>query len=75
MDAVGGDTVTMTNVTLTHNGSTGADAGNLYLAAGGTLLRLTEFTAYVDGKDGSEGRREGTRELLEALAKELAEHS
>jgi len=42
--------------------------------AGGTLLRLTEHTAYVDGKDGSEGRREGTRELLEALAKELAEH-
>lgn len=42
--------------------------------AGGTLLRLTEFTAYVDGKDGNEGRREGTGELLEALARELAEH-
>jgi len=46
----------------------------LSAAAGGTLLRLTEHTAYVDGKDGNEGRREGTRELLEALAKELGEH-
>jgi uncharacterized protein YndB with AHSA1/START domain len=43
-------------------------------AAGGTLLRFTEHTAYVDGKDGSEGRREGTRELLLALGKELDEH-
>jgi uncharacterized protein YndB with AHSA1/START domain len=46
----------------------------LSAVSGGTLLRLTEHTAYVDGKDGSEGRREGTRELLEALAKELSEH-
>ncbi len=40
---------------------------------GGTLLRLTEHTAYVDGNDGSEGRKAGTEELLEALAKELRE--
>jgi len=39
--------------------------------AAGTLLRLTEQTAYVDGNDGSASRREGTAELLEALAKEL----
>jgi uncharacterized protein YndB with AHSA1/START domain len=40
----------------------------------GTLLRLTEHTAYVDGNDGSTARREGTIELLEALAKELETH-
>jgi len=40
----------------------------------GTLLRLTEHTAFVDGKDGSEGRKEGTRELLESLARELEAH-
>lgn len=43
-------------------------------AGSGTLLRYTEHTAYVDGKDGGEDRRAGTRELLEALARELAEH-
>lgn len=43
-------------------------------AAGGTLLRLTEHTAYVDGKDGSAGRRAGTRGMLEALAQDLREH-
>lgn len=46
----------------------------LSTAGSGTLLRYTEHTAYVDGKDGGEDRRAGTRELLEALARELAEH-
>lgn len=43
-------------------------------AAEGTFLRFTEHTAFVDGNDGSEDRRRGTVELLEALARELAEH-
>jgi uncharacterized protein YndB with AHSA1/START domain len=38
----------------------------------GTLLRYTENTAFVDGQDGSAGRREGSIGLLEALARELA---
>lgn len=41
---------------------------------GGTRLRLTEHTAYLDGQDGSEGRRVGTAELLEALGHELEAH-
>jgi uncharacterized protein YndB with AHSA1/START domain len=41
---------------------------------GGTRLRMTEHTAYLDGKDGGKGRREGTLELLEALARELESH-
>ncbi|MCE9672626.1 SRPBCC family protein [Myxococcus stipitatus] len=40
----------------------------------GTLLRFTEATAFVDGNDGSAGRREGSIGLLEALAKELEVH-
>ncbi|MCP3065046.1 SRPBCC family protein [Myxococcus sp. K38C18041901] len=40
----------------------------------GTLLRFTETTAFLDGKDGSADRKEGTRELLEALARELEQH-
>lgn len=43
--------------------------------AEGTLLRLTEHTAFVDGQDGSAARREGSIGLLEALAKELAAHA
>jgi len=39
-----------------------------------TLLRFTENTAFVDGNDGSAARREGSLELLEALARELAAH-
>jgi uncharacterized protein YndB with AHSA1/START domain len=39
--------------------------------AGGTLLRFTEHTAYLDGNDGSAGRREGSQQLLERLASEL----
>jgi hypothetical protein len=39
-----------------------------------TLLRYTEHTAFVDGNDGSAGRREGSLGLLEALAKELETH-
>lgn len=41
---------------------------------GGTLLRVTEHTAYLDGKDGGADRREGTQQLLEALAGELQAH-
>lgn len=40
----------------------------------GTLLRMTEHTAFVDGKDGTAARREGTLGLLESLAKELEVH-
>ena len=40
-------------------------------APSGTLLRFTEHTAFVDGKDGSAVRREGSIGLLEALAREL----
>lgn len=40
----------------------------------GTLLRMTEHTAYLDGNDGSAARREGCLELLEALASELSNH-
>lgn len=36
-----------------------------------TLLKYTEHTAFVDGKDGSKERREGSIALLDALAKEL----
>ena len=39
-----------------------------------TLLRFTEHSVFVDGNDGSEGRREGTVGLLEALAQELETH-
>jgi uncharacterized protein YndB with AHSA1/START domain len=42
-----------------------------FKAGSGTRLQLTEHTAFVDGKDGSADRRQGTLELLEALAKEL----
>jgi hypothetical protein len=42
---------------------------------GGTLLRFTEHTAFTDGNDGSEGRKEGSIGLLEALAKELETHA
>jgi uncharacterized protein YndB with AHSA1/START domain len=46
-----------------------------FVASGtGTLLRMTEHTAFVDGNDGSESRREGSLGLLEALAKELEAH-
>jgi hypothetical protein len=41
---------------------------------GGTRLRMTEHTAYLDGKDGGKDRREGTLELLEALSRELESH-
>lgn len=42
-------------------------------AKAGTLLRFTEHTAYVDGKDGGAGRKEGTTQLFERLASELKE--
>jgi uncharacterized protein YndB with AHSA1/START domain len=42
---------------------------------GGTLLLYTEQTAYTNGQDGHEGRREGTIGLLERLARELSEHA
>ncbi len=40
--------------------------------APGTLLRYTEQTAFLDGNDGSAARREGSVDLLETLARELA---
>ena len=46
----------------------------LVLVSSGTLLRFTEHTAFVDGKDGSASRREGSLGLLERLAKELEAH-
>lgn len=39
----------------------------------GTLLTVTEQGAYFDGETAVKNREEGTRELLEALAKELGE--
>ncbi len=42
--------------------------------AGGTLLRFTEHTAFLDGTDSSAGRREGSLGLFEALARELEQH-
>lgn len=41
-------------------------------AAGGTLLRYTEQGAYFDDPTAPGPREEGTRELLERLAEELA---
>lgn len=46
----------------------------LLAASGGTMLRFTEHTAFVDGNDGSAGRREGSIEMLEKLGHELAQH-
>lgn len=40
--------------------------------AGGTRLILTEQIAFLDGSDNLSSREGGTRELLEALDKELA---
>ena len=40
-------------------------------AKGGTRLRFTEHDVFLDGKDGSESRREGSLGLLERLAQEL----
>ena len=40
----------------------------------GTLLRFTEHTAYLDGKDGTADRKRGSAGLLEALARELDAH-
>jgi uncharacterized protein YndB with AHSA1/START domain len=42
--------------------------------AASTLMRFTEHTVYLDGNDGSAGRKEGTQQLFEALARELAAH-
>jgi uncharacterized protein YndB with AHSA1/START domain len=41
-------------------------------AEGGTLLRYTEQGVFLDGHDTAAQREHGTRELLEALAAELA---
>ncbi len=40
----------------------------------GTLLRFTEHIAFLDGNDGSAGRREGSIGMLEALAHDLETH-
>ena len=39
----------------------------------GTLLRLTEQGAYIDGNDGNASRREGTEYLLGRIAENLPE--
>lgn len=44
-------------------------------AGKGTRLVFTEQGAYVDGFDDVAGREQGTRELLEALEKELKSHA
>lgn len=46
----------------------------LFPAGSETLLRYTEHTAFLDGKDDSAGRRQGCVDLLEVLANELATH-
>jgi uncharacterized protein YndB with AHSA1/START domain len=46
----------------------------LRAAKGGTRLKYTEHTAYVDGKDGGDARREGTVGLLDRLGRELDAH-
>ena len=48
---------------------------DLVAVKGGTQLRFTEHTAFLDGKDASEDRRRGSLELLEALARELDLHN
>jgi hypothetical protein len=50
--------VSLTTIELTPQGS-------------GTLLIHTEQGAYLDGSDDGTGREEGTRGLLEILAKEV----
>ena len=40
----------------------------------GTLLRFTEHTIHLNGKDASNGRREGSIGMLERLARELDAH-
>lgn len=42
---------------------------------GGTQLRFTEHTAFLDGNDDSPSRREGSIQLFEALARELELHN
>ncbi len=44
-------------------------------AGGGTKLVFTEQGAFLDGHDNVASREEGTRELLEALARELDRQS
>lgn len=44
-------------------------------AKGGTLMRFTEHTAYVDGNDGGADRKEGTQQLFKRLASELETHT
>jgi uncharacterized protein YndB with AHSA1/START domain len=36
-----------------------------------TALRITEQAVFIDGKDGNESRREGTKQLLEQVAANL----
>lgn len=43
--------------------------------AGGARLTHTEQGAYYNGPDDIKGREEGSRELLDALEKELAAHA
>ena len=54
--------------------SSSLGAMELCPATGGTLLRYTEHTAFVDGNDASEARRTGSIGLLAALDEELRTH-
>lgn len=47
----------------------------LVASGGGTVLRFTEHTAFLDGNDGSASRREGSIGLLARLAEELEHHA
>jgi hypothetical protein len=44
-------------------------------SGGSTHLSLTEQGAYLEGFDDVAGREQGSRELLEALGRELARHA
>ena len=58
--AIGGDRISSSLATMEF-----APDGN------GTLLKFTEQGAFLDGHDDVPSREAGTRELLEALAREL----
>ena len=52
-------------------GQSTRDTIELRKSAGGTDFTLTEQGVYLDGLDNSAQRRQGTEELLDALAKSL----
>lgn len=54
--------------------STSLTTIQLTLKENGTALTFTEQGAFFDGVDNIQGREEGTRQLLEQLAKEVTQH-